>query len=182
MREQIRKPIKQRGPLRGLPGGVRNGWQKVKLYFMCGLPGERTADLDGIVDMAETDRPDRQGRDGPLRGGDGVGVELRPQAAHALPVERHADARVPASRRASICAAACKIRSVKVKQHDIETSMLEGILTRGDRRVAAALEEAWRRGARLDGWSEYFQAATVVADLRRPRHRRRLVLPSAIGR
>ena len=44
-----------------------------------------------------------------------------------------------------------------VKCHDIETSMLEGILTRGDRRVAPALEEAWRRGARLDAWTEHFR-------------------------
>jgi hypothetical protein len=51
-----------------------------------------------------------------------------------------------------------KIRTVKVKQHNIETSLLEGILTRGDRRVAPALELAWRRGARLDGWTECFDA------------------------
>jgi radical SAM superfamily enzyme YgiQ (UPF0313 family) len=51
-----------------------------------------------------------------------------------------------------------RLRSVTVKAHDIERSLLEGILTRGDRRVAAALEEAWRRGARLDAWSEHFDA------------------------
>ena len=45
---------------------------------------------------------------------------------------------------------------VKVKQHDIDTSLLEGILTRGDRRVSPALYEAWKRGARLDGWKEHF--------------------------
>jgi hypothetical protein len=47
-----------------------------------------------------------------------------------------------------------RIRSVEIKQHAVECSLLEGILTRGDRRVAPALEEAWRRGCRLDGWSE----------------------------
>jgi radical SAM superfamily enzyme YgiQ (UPF0313 family) len=46
--------------------------------------------------------------------------------------------------------------AVKVKQHDIETSLLEGILTRGDRRVAPGLYEAWKRGARLDSWKECF--------------------------
>ena len=46
---------------------------------------------------------------------------------------------------------------MKIKQHDIETSLLEGILTRGDRRVAPALYEAWKRGARLDGWKENFR-------------------------
>ena len=50
-----------------------------------------------------------------------------------------------------------RMRRVKIKQHDIECSLLEGVLTRGDRRVAPALEEAWRRGARLDGWRECFQ-------------------------
>jgi radical SAM superfamily enzyme YgiQ (UPF0313 family) len=50
-----------------------------------------------------------------------------------------------------------RLKAVKVKQHDVECSLLEGVLTRGDRRIAAALEEAWRRGARLDGWRECFQ-------------------------
>jgi hypothetical protein len=49
-----------------------------------------------------------------------------------------------------------KLRSVTVKTHGVECSLLEGILTRGDRRVAVAVEEAWRRGARLDAWGEYF--------------------------
>src|SRR5262249_51643878 len=50
----------------------------------------------------------------------------------------------------------CRLKAVRIKQHDIDTSLLEGILTRGDRRVALALEEAWRRGARLGGWREGF--------------------------
>src|SRR3954471_15408543 len=49
------------------------------------------------------------------------------------------------------------MKAVTVKQHDVQISLLEGILTRGDRRVAPALEEAWRRGARLGGWRECFQ-------------------------
>ncbi|MEX0714174.1 MAG: B12-binding domain-containing radical SAM protein, partial [Pirellulales bacterium] len=47
--------------------------------------------------------------------------------------------------------------SVAVKCHDTETSLLEGVLSRGDRRVAEALELAWQRGARLDSWRECFQ-------------------------
>ena len=49
------------------------------------------------------------------------------------------------------------LRSVRIKCHDIDTSLLEGVLTRGDRRLAPVLMEAWRRGARLDAWREYFQ-------------------------
>ncbi len=54
MREQIRKPINNQDLYDGCAEAFRRGWRKVKLYFMCGLPGERTADLDGIVAMAET--------------------------------------------------------------------------------------------------------------------------------
>jgi hypothetical protein len=50
----------------------------------------------------------------------------------------------------------CRIRAVRVKQHGTERSLLEGLLTRGDRRIAPVIEEAWRRGARLDAWDECF--------------------------
>src|SRR5205823_7871944 len=53
MREQIRKKIKNEDLYVGCREAFANGWQRVKLYFMCGLPGERQVDLDGIVDMAE---------------------------------------------------------------------------------------------------------------------------------
>ena len=51
-----------------------------------------------------------------------------------------------------------RLRSVNVKCHDVETSLLEGVLSRGDRRIADAIELAWRRGARMDSWSEHFNA------------------------
>src|SRR5204863_6185295 len=53
MREQIRKKIKNDDLYEGCREAFKNGWQRVKLYFLCGLPGERVADLDGIVEMAE---------------------------------------------------------------------------------------------------------------------------------
>src|SRR5205823_7943471 len=54
MREQIRKKIKNEDLFEGCREAFKSGMSHVKLYFLCGLPGERTADLDGIVDMAET--------------------------------------------------------------------------------------------------------------------------------
>ena len=83
MREQIRKPINNQDLYDGCAEAFRRGWRKVKLYFMCGLPGERTADLDGIVDDGRDHRPDRQGGHRPLRRGHRQRVELHPQAAHA---------------------------------------------------------------------------------------------------
>src|SRR5262249_57639021 len=53
MRVEIRKPISNDDLYEGCREAFKNGWQRVKLYFLCGLPGERPVDLDGIVDMAE---------------------------------------------------------------------------------------------------------------------------------
>jgi radical SAM family uncharacterized protein len=158
MREQIRKPINNDDLYEGCAEAFRRGWRKVKLYFMCGLPGERQADLDGIIEMAESIA--RIGKEVT-----GRYAEVTASVSNFVPkphtpyqwngmkpreyfqwAHRYLKSRV-------------RLRSVNVKVHDIERSMLEGILTRGDRRVAVALEEAWRRGARLDAWSEHFKAA-----------------------
>ncbi|MGO9599328.1 MAG: TIGR03960 family B12-binding radical SAM protein [Isosphaeraceae bacterium] len=158
MRDQIRKPINNDDLYEGCAEAFRRGWRKVKLYFMCGLPGERQNDLDGIIEMSETIA--RIGKEVT-----GRYAEVTASVSNFVPkphtpyqwngmkpreyfqwAHRYLRSRV-------------RLRSVSVKVHDIDRSMLEGILTRGDRRVAMALEEAWRRGARLDAWSEHFKAA-----------------------
>jgi radical SAM family uncharacterized protein len=157
MREQIRKKIKNDDLYEGCREAFKNGWQRVKLYFMCGLPGEREADLDGIVDMAETIA--RIGRE--VRG---RYVEVTASVSNFVP-KPHTPYQWNGMQTREYLRWAgrymkdrCRLRAVTVKQHDIELSLLEGILTRGDRRVAAALEEAWRRGCRMDGWRECFRA------------------------
>ncbi len=176
MREQIRKPIDNQDLYDGAAEAFRRGWRKVKLYFMCGLPGERTADLDGIIDMAETIA--RIGRDVTGRYAEVVasvsnfipkphtpyqwnGMQTRDYLRWA---HKYLKSRV-------------KIRSVTVKCHDIERSLLEGILTRGDRRVAAGGRGSLAaRGAarRLD---RALRPEALVGHLRRPRHRRPLLQP-----
>ena len=54
MREQIRKKIKNEDLIEGCREAFKNGWERVKLYFLCGLPGERQVDLDGIIELSET--------------------------------------------------------------------------------------------------------------------------------
>ena len=73
-------------------------------------------------------------------------------------MERHANARILPLGAELFAASSRRIRAVEVKCHPIENSLVEGVLSRGDRRVAAALELAWRRGARLDSWGEQFDA------------------------
>jgi radical SAM family uncharacterized protein len=156
MRTQIRKPIRNEDLYEGCRNAFAEGWQKVKLYFLIGLPGERRVDLDGIVDMAE--QIARIGKEVT-----GRWKEVTASVSNFVPKPHTPyqwngmQTREYLKEAGDYMRRRCKVRSVKIKQHNIETSMLEGLLTRGDRRVAAVLEAAWRRGARLDGWSECFQ-------------------------
>ena len=158
MRTQIRKPINNDDLYEGAAEAFRRGWRKVKLYFMCGLPGERPADLDGIIEMAETIA--RIGKDVTGRYADvTASVSNFVPKPHTPYQWNGMKPREYFHWAHKYLKSRVRLRSVTVKAHDVERSMLEGILTRGDRRVALVLEEAWRRGARLDAWTEYFDPA-----------------------
>lgn len=167
MREQIRKRIKNDDLYEGCREAFKNGWQKVKLYFLCGLPGERTADLDGIIEMAETIA--KIGRDVRRKPTDvTASISNFVPKPHTPYQWNGMETREYFRWAGQYLRSKCKVRSVSVKQHDIETSLLEGLLTRGDRRIAPVIYEAWRRGARLDAWKECFKADIwwkSVADL-----------------
>ena len=158
MREQIRKKIKNEDLYEGCREAFKHGWEKVKLYFLIGLPGERRIDLDGIVDMAETIAQIGKEVTGKWK-------EVTASVSNFIP-KPHTPYQWNGMQTREYLAEAghyirsrVRLRAVKVKQHDIETSILEGILTRGDRRTAALLELAWRKGARFDGWREHFRAS-----------------------
>jgi radical SAM family uncharacterized protein len=153
MRRQIGKPITNEDLYAGCRRAFENGFSRVKLYFMCGLPGERDADLAGIIEMSETIA--RLGHE----------VHGRPVAVVAnvsnfVPKPQTPFQWNPMQRREYFRKAhefmhrQKRLRSVQLKCHDIETSLLEGVMCRGDRRVGAAIELAWRRGACFDGWAE----------------------------
>ncbi|QVL33231.1 TIGR03960 family B12-binding radical SAM protein [Telmatocola sphagniphila] len=155
MREQIRKKIKNDDLYEGCREAFKNGWERVKLYFLCGLPGERPVDLDGIIEMAETIA--RIGKEVRGRFADvTASVSNFVPKPHTPYQWNGMQTRDYFKWAGQYLRSKVRIRSVTIKQHDIETSLLEGILTRGDRRVAPGLYEAWKRGARLDGWKEKF--------------------------
>ncbi len=167
MREQIRKKIKNDDLYTGCREAFKNGWQKVKLYFLCGLPGERAVDLDGIAEMADTIAQISREVTGKYK-------EVTASVSNFVP-KPHTPYQWNGMRERDYfhwagrhLRSKVRQRSVRLRQHDIETSLLEGILTRGDRRVSPALYEAWKRGARLDSWQECFQPAVwwkAFADL-----------------
>jgi radical SAM family uncharacterized protein len=155
MRVQIRKPVKNDDLYEGCREAFKNGWQRVKLYYLIGLPGERTVDLDGILEQGE--RISRIGKEVKSRFVDvTVSVSNFIPKPHTPYQWNGMQTREYLKWAGDYLRRNCRLKSVKIKQHDIECSLLEGVLTRGDRRVSVVLEEAWRRGARLDGWRECF--------------------------
>ncbi len=167
MREQIRKPVSNEDLYEGCREAFRNGWRSVKLYFMVGLPGERQVDLDGIVEMAETIA--RIGKEET-----GRFAEVTASVSNFVPKPHTPyqwngmQSREYLTWAGQYLRSRKRIRSVRIKQHEIERSLLEGLLTRGDRRVAPVIEAAWRKGARLDAWDECFRPQLwweAVADL-----------------
>jgi radical SAM family uncharacterized protein len=157
MREQIRKKIKNDDLYEGCRQAFRRNYTSVKLYFMCGLPGERQVDLVGIIEMAETIAQigkEERGRYARVTASvsNFVPKAHTPYQWNGMQRREYFEwaHRYLRSRRT--------IRSVEVKCHDIDTSLLEAVLSRGDRRIGTAVELAWRRGARLDSWREQMNA------------------------
>jgi radical SAM family uncharacterized protein len=157
MREQIRKKIKNDDLYEGCRVAFQNNYESVKLYFMCGLPGERAVDLEGIVEMAETIA--RIGKE--IKG---RYPRVTASVSNFVP-KAHTPYQWNGMQRREYFHWAHKhmwqhrkIRSINIKCHNVETSLLEGVLSRGDRRTGKAIELAWRRGARMDGWQEHLDA------------------------
>jgi radical SAM family uncharacterized protein/radical SAM-linked protein len=132
------------------------GWKHIKLYFMCGLPGETEEDLVGIAELAA--RVSRQHPKG--RGAVTASVSNFVPKSHTpfqwvsqISLEENLE-------RQAILRAECRRRSVDFKWHDARSSWLEGLFSRGDRRLAPLLVAAYERGCRFDGWSEAFRWET----------------------
>jgi radical SAM family uncharacterized protein len=153
MRQQIGKPIGNDDLFAGCRRAMQNGFSRVKLYFMCGLPGEGPADLDGIIDMAEEISRIGKGAMGRCAT---VVVNLsnfipKPQT----PYQRAAMQRGEYFEEAHEHLRQRKrMRSVTLRFTDVESTLIEAALCRGDRRFGEVIEAVWRRGARLDAWAE----------------------------
>ncbi len=157
MRAAIRKKVTDGNLLDGVRQAYAAGWNAVKLYFMCGFPGEREKDITGIFDLArEVSEAKRGIRGGPASVNASVSwLVPKPhtpfQWAAQQSVEYFNEARKLLARTAG------RVRSnVRVKTHSCERSILEGVFSRGDRRLAPAIEAAYKLGARMDGWDEVF--------------------------
>jgi radical SAM family uncharacterized protein len=156
LRRIINKNIKNQDLYDGSAEAWRQGWKTIKLYFMIGIPGEIESDLREIVTMAETTSRMRskvgKGRPGKVNAAVSTFVPKphTPFQWHGqmtLDQVRHRQRHLESWKREPMVALKC---------HDSERSVIEGVMSRADRRVGRAIERAYRLGARLDAWDEYF--------------------------
>ncbi|HET6489337.1 MAG TPA: TIGR03960 family B12-binding radical SAM protein [Syntrophales bacterium] len=127
------------------------GWKSIKLYFMIGLPGEQEEDLEGIADLAHRVMREGRGRQVTVGLSTMVPKPHTPfQWARQISLEETLAKQAHLKRR-------LKNRNISFKWHDARMSLLEGLFSRGDERLADLVENAWRRGARFDGWSDRFR-------------------------
>ncbi len=158
LRRVINKNISDEELFNGVRAAYENGWQLVKLYFMVGLPTETDEDVDAIPDLAyKVAMLRREVSRYPAN----VNVAVAPfvpkphtpfqwEPMASMERLREIDRRLKARMRRG---------SARLRMHRIERSFLEGVFTRGDRRLGRVLLAAWRKGCRFDGWDEHFHFA-----------------------
>jgi radical SAM family uncharacterized protein len=156
LRKIINKDISNADLLTSAEAAYKGGWSTIKLYYMIGIPGEREEDLQAIVEFA--DRLSRLRHEVTGKGKAKINVTVTtfiPKAFVPFQWDGMMDRETMRSKQKWM-RDLNRNRSVKLKFHDTDQSWLEGILSRGDRRLAPAIIAAWRNGARFDAWSEHF--------------------------
>ncbi|MBN2430771.1 MAG: TIGR03960 family B12-binding radical SAM protein [Acidobacteria bacterium] len=171
LRDIISKGLTERDIIEGVLAAYRCGWDLVKLYFMIGLPFEEDTDVEGIARLVRNIlaavRAEERASGG--RKKFQVNVSLSPFVPKPhTPFQWAAlNSQSELRRKIGLIRAGLKGQPCKISWHDPEISRLECIFSRGDRRLAAFIVDAWHHGARLDGWSEYFQPSIWRASLAR---------------
>ena len=158
LRDAINKNLTEEDLTQSLRTAFSGGWSAVKLYFMLGLPTETDEDVLGIAEMANhavhTWREYASNKNRGLR----ITVSTswfvpKPFTAFQwepqIPLEEY-------ERRVKLLRSAITAKAVTYNWHDGDTSFLEAVLARGDRRLGRVLERAFRKGAKLDAWSDFF--------------------------
>ncbi|MBP2644670.1 MAG: hypothetical protein H6Q75_110 [Firmicutes bacterium] len=157
LRDVINKGVTEQNLEDAVSAAFESGWSTVKLYFMIGLPTETDEDVKGIADLAykvlnlyKTIKGRR-------------GAKVTVSVASFVPKPHTAfqwfgqNAPGELARKQQLLKSLLRDRSISYNWHDVEISYLEGVFSRGDRRLGAVLLEAWRKGAKFDSWSEHFK-------------------------
>lgn len=156
LRNVINKNLGESDILEACRLAFEAGWEGLKLYFMIGLPTETDEDIDGIVDLTHAILA--AGR----RASRGRRIDVTLSASSFVPKAVTPFQWIGMNRLEELDRKQARIdrgvrRGVRFKHHDAGTSIMEGVFSRGDRRLGNVLERAWRNGARFDGWAEHFR-------------------------
>lgn len=159
LRDAINKNLTEEEILETARRAFAGGWTSVKLYFMTGLPTETLEDIAGIAELGQKivncfyQNPNKP---------KGKGVTVSMSASCFVPKPftpfqwEPQDTKEQLQEKQKHLLSCITTRKISLSWHDAETSYLEAVLARGDRRLGAVLEEAFRRGFNLDAWSEHF--------------------------
>ena len=134
----------------------RQGWDLIKLYFMIGLPEEKKEDIDAIAEMtAKVSTLRRQTNKGPGRVNASISTFV---PKPFTPLERVRMIDIERTREIQrYLRQKVRSRKINLKFHNAERSFLEGVFSRGDRRLSPVLLAAYRKGCKLDSWDEMFR-------------------------
>lgn len=159
LRDVINKNITENDILGTCATAFRGGYTSVKLYFMMGLPTETDQDIVGIADLAQKivdlyySLPERP---------KGKAVNVSISVANFVP-KPHTPfqfepqiTREEMMRRQQLLKDSIKSKKITFNYHENRTSFLEGVFARGDRKLGAVIESAYKKGCRFDGWDECF--------------------------
>ena len=158
MRDTINKNVKEEDLLQSCRTAFEGGCNAVKLYFMLGLPTETDEDVIGIAQLAE--KVYWTWKSYAVNKSRGLRITVSTSffvPKPFTPFQWEAQiTREEYHRRVDLLRNSIKNKSIQYNWHEMETSYIEAVLARGDRRLGKLLETVWRKGARLDSWSEYF--------------------------
>ena len=153
LRRVINKGITEEDLLETVNSAFALGWKLIKFYFMFGLPFETEEDVRAIPALVQKAMRLAAGRGGRTIN---VSVGLFVPKPHT-PFQWERQMTVDEGYQRVDLLRKYLPRNTKLKWNDPKLSFMEGVFSRGDRRLAAVIERAWRLGARLDAWSEHFQ-------------------------
>ena len=158
LRDAINKNVREEDLLHSCQVAFEGGWNGVKLYFMLGLPTETDEDVLGIAELAnQVLHTWRMHATNKARG-----VRITVSTSCFVPKPHSPfqwEAQVTMDeykRKVQLLRESIRAKSVTYNWHDPDTSFVEAVLSRGDRRIADVIEEVWRRGGKLEAWGDYF--------------------------
>jgi radical SAM family uncharacterized protein len=159
LRDVVNKNITEEDIYASVEKALELGWNSIKLYFMIGLPTETTEDLDGIVEIAKK----IMALNYEIRGRKGGRFNVTVSVSNFVPKPHTPFQWFPQNTPSEFMEKHYYlkdrlkgVRGVTFHYHHAETSQIEAVLARGDRRLSSLLYEAWSLGCRFDSWSEHF--------------------------